>query len=70
MPTSDGGEQRQQRHQVVAQPSPDEQRHRAAEDGEGQDLLRGHGGFGPVGDGNARRGSGSAPSLAPARSRL
>ena len=38
----DRREQRQQRHQVVAEPAPDEERHHPADDGEGEPLLQRH----------------------------
>jgi len=42
-PDEHGGEERNQGYEVVAQAPPHEERHHAAEDGEGQDLGEGHG---------------------------
>ena len=64
MPTSDGGQQRQHRDEVVAQPPPDEQAHRGGDDAEGE-LREGHAGSRGIGDpgrdsGKRGRGAGVA----------
>src|SRR3546814_7255818 len=41
-PGCDGGEQGQERHEVVAQPAPDEHRHHAYDDREGEALVERH----------------------------